>query len=71
MGTNKKEPKAPSAKNDRLEDKNTKNSDKRPADQNAIGRNEFEEDRSTDIRMKPQPFKKEKQHVHDHESDGL
>jgi hypothetical protein len=66
----KKEPKDPSVENDRLENKDQKNVNKRPASQNDIGEHEFDEDRTTEIRMKPQPFKKE-QPAPDRETDGL
>lgn len=68
---NNKEPKKPSAKNDRLENKDMKNTNKRAASQTAIGEHEFEENRSNEIRMKPQPFEKNKKPIEDHESDGL
>ena len=67
----KKEPEKPSAKKDKLENKDKKNTDKKPAKQTDIGKHEFEEDRSTEIRMKPQPFDKAKQPVREHDSDGL
>ncbi len=65
-----KEPKSPAAEKDRLEDKDTTNTDKKAASQTAIGQHEYEEDRSPDIRMKQQPFDK-KDPVPDRETDGI
>ncbi len=68
---NKKEPKSPAAEKDRLEDKDQKNTDKRPASQNDIGAHEFDEDLTTEIRMQPQPFDKTTPEIKDLETDGL
>lgn len=65
-----KEPKSPAIEKDRLENKDKKNTDKKPASQTAIGQHEFEEDRSPDIRMKQQPFLK-KEPAPDRETDGI
>jgi len=74
MEKNKKQPKAPSDysdKRDTLENKDRKKSSNlKAADQTAIGEHEFEEDRSPEIRMKPQPFNKKKD-VPDRETDGI
>ena len=66
----KKSPES-SSKKDVLKNKNTKNSDKKAASQNAIGEHEYEEDRSPNIRMKEQPFKKKTNAVPDRETDGI
>lgn len=70
----KKAPKAPAEhadKKDQLEDKDQKNTDLKPAGLNEIGDHEYEEDHTTEIRMKPQPFRKEEPSLKDHDSDGL
>ena len=72
---NKKATKAPSEysdKKDTLENKDQKNSDKKAAGQNEIGKHEYDEFLTTEIRMKPQPLEKDKQPTpQDRESDGL
>lgn len=67
----KKAPKSPSVKGDRLENKDTKNTDKKAASQNDIGEHEFEEDRSMEIRMKKQPFHKNEPTPPNRETDGI
>ena len=71
MEKNKKAPNAPSDKKVKLENKDQKNTDKKPATQTDIGKHEFDEDRTTEIRMKPQPFEKNKQSIRDNDTDGL
>ena len=72
---NKKAPKTPSEhldKKDTLENKDQKNADKKPAGQNEIGKHEYDEFLTTEIRMKPQPLEKDKQPTpQDRESEGL
>lgn len=67
---NNKEPKKPSKNYSALENKDKKNTNKKAASQTDIGEHEFEEDRSPEIRMKPQHFEK-KTPTPDRESDGL
>ena len=69
--TTKKGPKAPDVENDRLEDKDQKNTDLQAASQTDIGEHEYQEDLTMEIRMKPQPFEKEKTPAPDRETDGL
>lgn len=78
MASDKKEPKAPSEhtdKKDKLENKDQKNADLKPAGLNDIGESEYEEYATDDIRMKPQPLEKDgkdkQQTPPDRESDGL
>ena len=71
MEKNKRISNAAFDKKGKLQNKDHKNTDKNPSKQTDIGEHEFEEDRSTEIRMKPQPFDKKKKLMEDHESDDL
>jgi hypothetical protein len=53
----KKNRKEPSVGRDNLQDKGRNNTNKKAISKNRINANEYEEDRSMNIRMKPQPFK--------------
>ena len=72
---NKKASKAPSEysdKKDILENKDQKNADKKAAGQNEIGKHEYDEFLTTEIRMEPQPLEKDKKQTpQNRPSDGL